>query len=137
MTALHAFYCTILGRSTAGAFSPVERNEFGDLVMLLEGSGLVSVVGANMSTGAGRKPKMIQGQGQKVGLAGGTVEAEVIRGLAGSEGSGPDSENGAVGEGEVKAVWEREIAKIARDMGTREREVRGRRKGEFEGAQED
>ncbi|KAF8508586.1 P-loop containing nucleoside triphosphate hydrolase protein [Hysterangium stoloniferum] len=135
MTAMHAFYCTILTRSTAGAFVPVGRGEFGDLVMLLEGTGLVSVAGASACPGPGRKPKMVQGQGQKVGLAAGTVAAEVVRGLVGSE--GVDSEDGAVGEGEVRAIWEREVAKIAKDVGAREREERGGRKGEFEGAEED
>ena len=59
----------------------------------------------------------MSGHGQKVALAGGTVEVEVVRGLVGSEEN--ENEGGAVGEEEVKAVW-KELVKISRDMRERE-----------------
>lgn len=52
---LHAYYSAVLDRSDRGVIEPVSRNEFADLLGILEGVGLVLLEGSVISTGAGAR----------------------------------------------------------------------------------
>ncbi|KAG6844624.1 hypothetical protein H0H87_005481 [Tephrocybe sp. NHM501043] len=147
-TQLYAYYGAVLDRSDNGIFEAVSRSEFGDLIGVLEGIGLVSLAsdiasgtGAKRAFGrsasfAGSSPFGGAGKGKGKGdvkLANGVRSDEVLRGL------GITAATLDIMEEEVKAVWEREDARLARDLKAIEREkeraaaiVNG-----FEGALED
>ena len=136
ITALHGFYATVLRRGADAAFSGVGRTEFADLVNLLEGSGLVELVqgrGFGSKTKRGGKKQ----SEQVVSIASGVRTEELIRGLIGSSDNG-NTEDVAVDvrEEEVKHVWEKEIARIDREI----KAIYGDssvKKADFEGAEED
>ncbi|KAI0330135.1 P-loop containing nucleoside triphosphate hydrolase protein [Cubamyces sp. BRFM 1775] len=123
---LHAFYTAILSRSENGVFSAVSRSEFGDLAGVLEVVGLVSL------TSSGGLPSTPRKSGKKTfsrsaSFAGGlqtSQEArfvddvrldEVARGL----GLGTDDVPADVREEEVRAIYQREQARIAREAKAR------------------
>jgi cell division control protein 6 len=154
---LHTYYGTILNRSDGGVVEPVSRSEFGDLVGVLEGVGLVCLGGtADVSAGTGAKRAFGRtasfgggtgfggaGKGKGKGdvrLAKGVRADEVLRGLGISASSNaPVAADGDIREEEVRGIWEREKARLCRDLKVMERE-----KGKalapangFEGASED
>ncbi|KAF5351649.1 hypothetical protein D9756_007735 [Leucocoprinus leucothites] len=125
---LHSYYTAILTRSDAGVFDPTTRSEFGDLLNVLEGNGLVCLSPSiGSSTGPGRKPfvrsasfagvgkNSVAGNVGSVRLVEGVWCDEILRGL----GVNTTPQEGAevdVCEEEVKAIWQREQARTARDV---------------------
>jgi cell division control protein 6 len=109
-SALHAAYTAIL--TSDGAFAPVSRSEFQDLLGVLETGGLVKIVGnTGQATPSRRKAGVLAGE-PLVGLAEGIREEDVLRGL-GNAGAG--GTNG-VKEEEAMALWERELKRSIRDV---------------------
>ncbi|KAF5386236.1 hypothetical protein D9615_002675 [Tricholomella constricta] len=147
---LHTYYGAVLTRSDGGLFEAVSRSEFSDLVCVLEGNGLVSLGGtSDISAGTGAKRAFGRsasfgggsgfggvGKGKGKGdirLAKGIRVDEVLRGL------GTTAVDLDVREEEVKAIWERENARLARDLKVieREKERAAAIANGFEGALED
>lgn len=130
---LHTYYVAILTRSDSGVFDPTTRSEFGDLLNVLEGNGLVCLSSSvTTSTGpAGRRSfarsasfggglaKGVAGNVGSVRLVEGVWCDEILRGLGVNttlrEGVEVD-----ICEEEVKAIWQREQARIARDVKARD-----------------
>lgn len=109
-SALHAAYTAIL--TSDGAFAPVSRSEFQDLLGVLETGGLIKIIGTTgQATPSRRKVGALTGE-PLVGLAEGIREEDIIRGL-GSAGAG--GTNG-VKEEEAMALWERELKRSSRDV---------------------
>lgn len=124
---LHTFYTTILGRVESGVFSPVSRSEFGDLIGMLEGIGLVSVsssIGSSSPVKGGKRAfgrSASFGSGANKGgstgevkLGGGVWADEVLRGLG--AGSTDPEPSGDIREEEVRDIWIRENSRLARDL---------------------
>ena len=121
---LHGFYTSVLSRSDAGAFSPVGRSEFGDVLGMLEGAGLVSLSTPSTATPAGKGGKRAfarsasfggsktQGQAQVARLVEDTRVEEALRGLGVGVGIVPSD----IKEEEVKAIWERELVRLGREL---------------------
>ncbi|KAG6865205.1 hypothetical protein C0991_004514 [Blastosporella zonata] len=146
-TQLYTYYGTVLDRSDSGIFEPVSRSEFGDLVGVLEGIGLVSGAASDIAAGAkrafgrsasfaGASPFGGSSKGKCKGdlkLANGVRSDEVMRGL------GITAATLDIMEEEVKAIWERENARIARDLKAiqREKDRAAAIANGFEGALED
>ncbi|KAF8608765.1 P-loop containing nucleoside triphosphate hydrolase protein [Ceratobasidium sp. AG-I] len=109
-SALHAAYSAIL--TSDGAFAPVSRSEFQDLLGVLETGGLITVVGATGNATPSRRKAAGLGGEPLVGLAEGVREEDVLRGL-GSAGAGGTA---GVKEEEAMALWERELKRSLRDV---------------------
>ncbi|KAG8747844.1 AAA ATPase [Ceratobasidium sp. 414] len=111
---LHAAYSAIL--TSDGAFAPVSRSEFQDLLGVLETGGLITVIGTTAGTtpsrGTPSRRKNLVGGEPLVGLAEGIREEDVLRGL-GSAGSGGTA---GVKEEEAMALWDRELKRSKRDV---------------------
>lgn len=127
---LHAFYSSILVRGDSAVFTAVSRSDFADLLGLLETVGLVV-----LSTGRGNMPSTPSKSGRKAfarsssfttGSGKGNAQEvafvadvrldEVLRGL-GIAAAGAEAEPLAdAREEEVRAIWERERARIAREV---------------------
>jgi cell division control protein 6 len=137
---LHAFYIAILSRSCDGVFSPVSRSEFGDLIGMLEGVGLVvcpSSAGlpSAASSSHGGKAKRAFGRSASFGfganrggggagdvqLASAVRTDEVLRGLG--IGMVEAAEEDVAAE-EVNAVWVKESGKLARDTTARDNKAK-------------
>ncbi|KAF8210640.1 P-loop containing nucleoside triphosphate hydrolase protein [Mycena galopus ATCC 62051] len=131
---LHAFYIAILARSCDGVFAPVSRSEFGDLVGMLEGVGLVSSSSAGLPTaagvslGGGGKAKRAFGRSASFRGAGGGAgdvqlarsvrSDEVLRGLGiGGEAAADEAD---VAAEEVNAIWVKENGRLVRDASARD-----------------
>ncbi|KAF8069994.1 P-loop containing nucleoside triphosphate hydrolase protein [Lyophyllum atratum] len=149
-TQLHTYYGGVLDRSDSGVFEVVSRSEFGDLVGVLEGIGLVSLGGtSDISAGTGAKRAF----GRSASFAGGSGfggagkgkgkgEVKLVKGVRGDEvlrGLGITAAELDIMEEEVKAIWEREMARLARDLKAIERgkERAAAVANGFEGALED
>ncbi|KAF9462278.1 P-loop containing nucleoside triphosphate hydrolase protein [Collybia nuda] len=154
---LHTYYSTVLNRSDGGVLEPVSRGEFGDLIGVLEGVGLVRL-GGTADTLAGTGARRAFGRSASFGggagfggagkgkgkgdikLAGGVRADEVLRGLGISAvATASSAVEGDARQEEVKAIWEREKARLGRDLKAIERE-KGKaltRVDGFEGASED
>lgn len=109
-SALHAAYSAIL--ISDGAFAPVSRSEFQDLLGVLETGGLITVVGTTGNATPSRRKAAGLGGEPLVGLAEGVREEDVLRGL-GSAGAGGTA---GVKEEEAMALWERELKRSMRDV---------------------
>ncbi|KAJ6498999.1 P-loop containing nucleoside triphosphate hydrolase protein [Mycena sanguinolenta] len=135
---LHAFYIAILSRSCDGVFSPVSRSEFGDLVGMLEGVGLVCPSSAGLpaagSSSLGGKAKRAFGRSASFGfganrgagdlqLAGAVRTDEVLRGL-GIHGVGETVDEEDVAAEEVNAIWVKEKARLTRDTTARDNKAK-------------
>ncbi|KAF7361619.1 hypothetical protein MVEN_00505100 [Mycena venus] len=137
---LHAFYIAILSRSCDGVFSPVSRSEFGDLIGMLEGVGLVvcpSSAGlpSATSSSAGGKAKRAFGRSASFGfganrggggagdvqLASAVRTDEVLRGLGIGIVEAADED---VAAEEVNAIWVKENGKLARDTTARDNKAK-------------
>lgn len=123
---LHTYYTTILTRNDSNVFEPASRSEFGDLLNILEGNGLVCFSSSTLAR-SGRKQFgrsfSFAGAGKNSGtgsvgsvrLVEGVWCDEILRGL----GVNNVPQEGAeidVCEEEVKAIWQREQARNARDV---------------------
>ncbi|KAG9109215.1 AAA ATPase [Ceratobasidium sp. 392] len=114
-SALHAAYSAIL--TSDGAFAPVSRSEFQDLLGVLETGGLITIIGTTAGTTPSRgtpsrRKNAVTGGEPLVGLAEGVREEDVLRGL-GSAGAGGTA---GVKEEEAMALWERELKRSRRDV---------------------
>ncbi|KAJ6587204.1 P-loop containing nucleoside triphosphate hydrolase protein [Mycena vulgaris] len=140
-TQLHAFYIAILSRSCDGVFSPVSRSEFGDLIGMLEGVGLVMCPSqtASLSTTSaslGSKGKRAFGRSASFGfganrggggagdvqLASAVRTEEVLRGLGIGMVEKAADEDVAVEE--VNAIWVKENGRLARDTTARDNKAK-------------
>lgn len=119
---LHSYYSGVLTRSDSGVFDPTSRSEFGDLLNVLEGNGLVC-----LSSSAGTGGRKTFGRSMSLGGKGaaGTVGSvklvegiwceEILRGLGISNALQDDHEVDACEE-EVKMIWQREQARTVKDV---------------------
>ncbi|RPD78226.1 P-loop containing nucleoside triphosphate hydrolase protein [Lentinus tigrinus ALCF2SS1-7] len=123
---LHSFYTTILGRAESGVFTSVSRSEFGDLAGVLEVVGLLSLScsGGLPSTprksgkkSFSRSMSFTSGasNAQEARFVDGVRLDEVVRGL----GLGVDDIPADVREEELRAIYQREQARIAREVKAR------------------
>lgn len=134
---LHTYYATVLSRSDLGIFKPVSRNEFADLLGILEGVGLVSLSSSLSASGSGSSPskgkrtfgrsasfgsglgKNSAGSVGVVRLVEGLWADEVLRGL-GASGSDPSpaSDDMPVDarKEEICGIWEQEKSRLTRDL---------------------
>ncbi|KAJ7045822.1 P-loop containing nucleoside triphosphate hydrolase protein [Mycena alexandri] len=137
---LHGFYIAILSRSCDGVFSPVSRSEFGDLVSMLEGVGLVSCPSPASSPAAtsgsvAGKGKRAFGRSASFGfganrggggagdvqLAAAVRTEEVLRGL----GIGMvDAAAEDIAVEEVNAIWVKENGRLTRDATARDNKAK-------------
>ncbi|KAI0702945.1 P-loop containing nucleoside triphosphate hydrolase protein [Cerioporus squamosus] len=123
---LYAFYTTILGRVESGVFTIVSRSEFGDLAGVLEVVGLLSLscsgglpstprksgkksFSRSMSFSAGAP------SAQEARFVDGVRLDEVARGL----GLGVEDSPADVREEELRAIFQREQARIVREAKAR------------------
>jgi len=116
---LHAYYSLVLSRTESGLFEPVSRSEFGDLLGILEGVGLVSMSSAAAGALKGRRAFNRSGsfganlaKSGEVRLVEGVWGDEVLRclGVTGQDGSLPDPR-----EEEVRTIWEKEKSRLSKD----------------------
>ncbi|KAJ7079064.1 hypothetical protein B0H15DRAFT_519461 [Mycena belliarum] len=138
-TQLHAFYVAILSRSCDGVFSPVSRSEFGDLIGMLDGIGLVcsSPVTSPSTMPAGSKAKRAFGRSASFGFGanrgggggGGDVQLssavrteEVLRGLGINIVEDAGVQDVAVEE--VNAIWAKENGRLVRDSTARDNKMK-------------
>lgn len=129
-TVLHAYYFSVLTRASNEVFTPVSRSEFGDVVGMLEVVGLASLSSSLSSVGASGGAKRTFGRsasfggvgkskgigGQEVKIAAGVRSDEVLRGLGIEDGT----EAKDVRQEEIRAIWQRERAKLSKDVKTLE-----------------
>lgn len=129
MTQLHTYYGAVLTRTDDGIFEPTSRSEFGDLLNMLEGVGLITLSSSLLPsvTSSPSKGKRTFGRtasfggslgGSSVGevrLADGVWGDEVLRGLGISTAAGSAMEATDPREEEVRAIWHRENARLGRD----------------------
>ncbi|KAH6914486.1 Cdc6B protein [Coprinopsis sp. MPI-PUGE-AT-0042] len=127
---LFAFYNNVLDRSDFGAFDAVSRNDFGDLLGVLEGVGLVQMSSSSLpSSAAGTPTKSKRGFGRTasfgsglgrsgagavgdVKLVEGVWTNEVLRGLGISESSTSDD----LRNEEIKGLWISESHRLAKEV---------------------
>ena len=122
---LNAFYNLILSRSEHGIFETVSRSEFGDLIGVLEGVGLIS-----LSSAAAGTPRAKKGFGRSTsfgpGLArngvGSVGEVRLVDGIWGEEilrclgAITSDTTSSDPCEEEIRVIWEREKSRLSKDM---------------------
>ncbi|KAI0645382.1 P-loop containing nucleoside triphosphate hydrolase protein [Trametes meyenii] len=118
---LHSYYSAILGRSENGVFTAVSRSEFGDLAGVLEVVGLFVLSSSSSLPSTPRKSgkKAFSrsasfaggSQSQDIRFVDGVRLDEVGRGL----GLGSEDTTADVREEEVRAIYRREEARIARE----------------------
>ncbi|KAG6334201.1 hypothetical protein ID866_4886 [Astraeus odoratus] len=127
---LHTYYAAVLERADHGVFTPVSRSEFADLIGILETSGLVSSSTSCSSIGSPSKSgrrgfgrstsfgAMAKGAaaGQDIRIADAVRTDEILRGLGVVE---LHAEIADPREEEVRAIWARENARIAKDVKAR------------------
>ncbi|THV05128.1 P-loop containing nucleoside triphosphate hydrolase protein [Dendrothele bispora CBS 962.96] len=121
---LHTYYALILSRTESTVCQPVSRNEFTDLINMLDGVGLISTgSGTDSSPSKGKRAfgrsssfagVIKKGSSDDVKLSAGVLTEEVVRGL-GVEIEGADASQD-VREEEVRAIWRRESSRLAKDI---------------------
>jgi len=136
-TQLHAYYSTILTRANHEVFAPVSRSEFTDLLGVLETVGLASLSSSSTAPGSpsktgrrafGRSASFGgagsgKDRGQEVRMIAEVRSDEVLRGMGIDAADVKADEGCDVREEEIRAIWERERARLGRDI-----RVRGRGK---------
>ncbi|KAG6837004.1 hypothetical protein H0H93_016464 [Arthromyces matolae] len=141
---LYTYYTAVLERSDSGVFDSVSRSEFADLLSVLEGLGLVSnstIAGSSGSKRAFGRSTSFTGASGLGGAASGNGTLKLMNGVRSDEvlrGMGIMAAELDIMEEEIKAVWERENARLARDLKAieREKEKAVIVANGFEGAQE-
>ncbi|KAF8902944.1 P-loop containing nucleoside triphosphate hydrolase protein [Gymnopilus junonius] len=128
---LHTYYSAVLSRTESGVFEPVSRSEFGDLLGMLEGVGLVSlssslaVTSASVSPSKGRRAfgrTASFGVGLSKNGAGAVGEVRLVEGVWGDEVlrclgvMTADVSASDAREEEVRGIWERERVRLNRDV---------------------
>lgn len=126
---LYSFYSTVLDRSDLGAFDPVSRDDFGDLLNVLEGMGLVQLSSSLHATPSPKKRAFGRaasfgsalarngaGNAGEVKLVEGVWAEEILRGLGVSDSASPS--DGDLRNEEVKGLWLAETSRISRDVKT-------------------
>ncbi|CDO76726.1 hypothetical protein BN946_scf184796.g20 [Trametes cinnabarina] len=119
---LHSYYSALLSRAENGVFTAVSRSEFGDLAGVLEVVGLLALSSFGNTPSTPRKSgKKAFGRTasfasalqstQEARFVDGVRLDEVARGL----GLGVEDDPADVREEEVRAIYEREQARIARE----------------------
>ena len=125
-SSLNTFYNLILSRADNGIFEIVSRSEFGDLLGVLEGVGLVSLsssvgagsprakktFGRTTSFGAGLAKNGVGSVGE-VRLVDGVWGDEVLRCLGAINANTTTSDPR---EEEIRAIWEREKSRLSKDV---------------------
>ncbi|KAH9942300.1 P-loop containing nucleoside triphosphate hydrolase protein [Epithele typhae] len=124
---LHAFYTAILARAESSVFAPVSRSEFGDLAGVLEVIGLLALSSSSSLPSTPRKAgkksfsRTMSFTGspstQDVRFVEDVRLDEVTRGL----GLGADDTPTDAREEELRAIFQREQARIAREAKARGR----------------
>ncbi|KAI6032639.1 P-loop containing nucleoside triphosphate hydrolase protein [Pisolithus orientalis] len=124
---IHSYYTAILSRTEHDIFTPVSQSEFADLLGVLETSGLISSStscsavaspsksgrrGFGRSTSFGAMAKSAAA-GQDIRIADTVRIDEVLRGLGVAD---SHAEITDPREEEVRAIWVRESARIAKDV---------------------
>lgn len=127
MAHLYAYYDAILTRAGSEVFSSVSRSEFGDLINMLEGVGLVAVSSTPIATSSpskgtkrsiGRSASFGCGANKgcsfaEVRMAQGVWVDEILRGLGASMATSPSA---GIQEEEIRSLWERENTRIGKDV---------------------
>ncbi|PFH52088.1 hypothetical protein AMATHDRAFT_141012 [Amanita thiersii Skay4041] len=121
---LHSYYSAALVRSDAACLNVVSKSEFGDVLVILEGSGLISLSGSSSVTSPSRLGRKMLGRSvsfsgglnsrlatSEIRLAEGVWVDEVLRGLGIA-----DDVLGDVLRSEVRGIWDREVARLDRDI---------------------
>ncbi|CAA7260582.1 unnamed protein product [Cyclocybe aegerita] len=128
-SSLHTYYTAVMSRTELGIFEPVSRVEFGDLMGVLEGVGLVSLSSSLLSSTSASPSKGKRAFGRSASFGGGLgkngagavgdvrlVEGlwadEILRGL----GVTADASPADAREEEVRGIWEREKSRLAKDL---------------------
>ncbi|KAG8832832.1 AAA ATPase [Serendipita sp. 399] len=104
--ALFDFYTRLLSGSDA-AFNPVSRNEFTDLVGLLETHGLLERGGNSAGKGKGKMSE----RAQIVGIPSTNREEEMVNGLTVCEAGAMEGP----AEREIRSIWTKETTRIKRE----------------------
>ncbi|KAL0956678.1 hypothetical protein HGRIS_002805 [Hohenbuehelia grisea] len=151
---LYTFYNHVLAHGEAGVFTAVSRSEFGDLLNMLEVTGLLEQTGCAGPSSLSATPtkgKRTFGRSASFGgigkgkaaSAGGDIRLvegvradEVLRGL----GIGMPEPAGDIDarEEEVRIIWERECRRVEKDVCIAEKRVRAAKCGDaFDEAMED
>ena len=134
---LHTYYSTVLARSDLGIFESVSRSEFGDLLGVLEGVGLISLSSSLLASASGSSPskgkrafgrsasfgtglgKNGAGAVGEVRLVEGIWPDEILRGLGASGtnvSSASDNMPVDARKEEIRGIWEREKSRLTRDL---------------------
>jgi len=120
---LHSYYSASLVRCDAACLNVASKSEFGDLLVILEGAGLVSSGSHLSSSTSVRQGKKVVGRSasfsglrkslatSQVQLAEGVWTNEVLRGLGIADAVGDD-----VLQCEIRSIWERETARLEREL---------------------
>lgn len=120
---LHSYYSATLVRCDAACLNVASKSEFGDLLVILEGGGLISSGSHLSSTTSVRQGKKTVGRSasfsglrkslatSQVQLADGVWTNEVLRGLGIADAIGDD-----VLQSELRSIWERETARLEREI---------------------
>ncbi|KAK2467868.1 hypothetical protein APHAL10511_000163 [Amanita phalloides] len=122
-TLLHNYYSAALLRCDAACLNVASKSEFGDLLVILEGAGLISsgspVVSSTSSTRQGKKTlsRSVSFSGFRKSLATSEIRltegvwmVEVLRGL----GIADDNDDNVL-QSEIRSIWERETARMERE----------------------
>ncbi|KAF9522655.1 hypothetical protein CPB83DRAFT_871919 [Crepidotus variabilis] len=125
---LHNYYSAVLSRSEGGLFESISRSEFGDVLGVLEGVGILSLSSSLSASAGPSKPKRAMGRSVSFGgglskngagavgevrLVDGVWNDEVLRGLGVTPADGAASDPR---EEEVRAIWTREKSRLAKDV---------------------
>jgi cell division control protein 6 len=120
---LHSYYSATLFRCDAACLNVASKSEFGDLLVILEGAGLISSGSHLSSTTSVKQGKKAVGRSASfsglrkslatshVQLADGVWTNEVLRGLGIADVTGDD-----VLQCELRGIWERETARLEREI---------------------
>lgn len=120
---LHSYYSATLLRCDAACLNVASKSEFGDLLVILEGAGLISSGSHLSSTTSVKQGKKTVGRSasfsglrkslatSQVQLADGVWTNEVLRGLGIADVIGDD-----VLQSELRGIWERETARLEREI---------------------
>ncbi|KAF8627835.1 hypothetical protein AX15_004252 [Amanita polypyramis BW_CC] len=122
---LHNYYSAALLRCDASCLNVVSKSELGDLLVILEGAGLVTSSGSShlVSSTMSRQGRKVLSRSaslssglrknlatSEIRLAEGVWENEVLRGLGIANITDDD-----VLQCEIRGIWEREVARLSRE----------------------